>query len=425
MFVEFKAKNFASIKEEITFSAVVKLTKTSQHLKDNLIPFVEGKNLYLAKALVLYGANASGKSNVLQAFVFLFDLVLDSRNWDTSKKIKRMPFMLDSESKNKSTKLSVKFIKNSHLYKYILEFDDKKIIYECLYCSGKNNFTGKLKRVFERKFSDSFNNDYDKSLIKKRFIDEIKYNRAYLSVAGHANDTDVLDAYNWFKENTIDLTNRVKLFNYTIRKLYDLKNNETQLNSFETFMNNLVSKADVSIEKYKCKYESEDTIKKMFPQDIFDNNDRLKSDLIKHFSVNIFSVHKNGIELPFGWESEGTKTLFNLSGCTYDAIIGNKLLVIDEIESLHPELLKHLIISFNKNSKKAQMIFTCHDPILLDSKIMAKEQIWFTQKNYEGSFTELYSLKDIHGVRGEVNYAKEYMKGVFGAYPFIELEGFE
>lgn len=416
MFVEFKAKNFASIKEEVTFSAIVKVKKTQQDLIENLIPFVEDKNLYLAKTLVLYGANASGKSNILQSLVFLFELVLSSRTWDNKKKINRMPFALDKTSSKKTTKLSLKFIQNNILYKYIIELSDKEIKNESLYCSGKNNFTGKLKKIFERK--TGFN-------IKNKFENEIKYNRAYLSVAGHANDPKVIDAYTWFKEKTIELINEDRLNGYTKRKIYDLKNDKTRLNLFEKFMNNLVSKADVSIEKYKYNYD-EEFVQKIFPESMLsDASESVKSDLLKNLSVKIFSVHKNGVELPLSWESTGTKKLLDLSGCTYDSIINNKLLVIDEIESLHPELLKHLILSFHKSSKQAQLIFTCHDPILLDSKIMKKEQIWFTQKNYDFGYTELYSLKDIQGIRGEVNYAKEYMKGVFGAYPFIELEGFE
>jgi uncharacterized protein len=375
---------------------------------------------YLAKTLVLYGPNASGKSNVLYALISIFDIVLNSRKLDMSKDLQIIPFMLDEKSKNKPTELSIKFIKNNCLYSYIIELDKQKIISEALYVSPPNNYTGKLKKVFERKSSDTFNNNYDKSFLKKRFIDEIKYNRAYLSVAGHANDKEVIEAYNWFLNNTLNLIDdKNYLSNYTKRKLYNLRGNNKDIEPLMKYINKIVSNADLSISGYQWKF-----LEVKLPKDLpEDSKEYVNKDFIEKFGVQITSIHKNGT-LPLNWESQGTQVLFDLSGCTYDAINKDKLLVIDEIESLHPELLKHLILSFHKNSKKAQMIFTCHDPILLNSKIMNKSQIWFTQKDYDNAFTELYSLKDINGLREDTNYTKEYMKGVFGAYPFIEHEGF-
>ncbi|WP_073071848.1 AAA family ATPase [Thermosipho atlanticus] len=159
----------------------------------------------------------------------------------------------------------------------------------------------------------------------------------------------------------------------------------------------------------------------------------------KLFNVKLYTYHNiydengNVIDVEkFNFEEEesaGTKKLFNIIGEIIYALKEGKILFIDELDTqLHPTLLKAVVEFFNseKNKNNAQLVFTTHNTSILTPKIFRKDQIWFVDKNKNGS-SELYSLLEIKSVRKEANFEKEYLKGRYGAVPFVKyfLEGFD
>lgn len=121
-------------------------------------------------------------------------------------------------------------------------------------------------------------------------------------------------------------------------------------------------------------------------------------------------------------ESDGTRNFFNHIGIVYYALVSGLTLVFDEFEaSLHPILAKKIVEMFHSpklNKKGAQLIFATHDTNLLDSNLLRRDQIFFTEKNKKNE-TELYSLYDFKGVRNDASYEKDYIKGKYGAIPFV------
>jgi len=421
MLIELSIRNFKSIKDEVVFSTIVK--NKSSKMKDNLLYSLGAdKNEFLAKSFAIYGANGSGKSNFLEAISSLRLLVLNSKDFSNNTPMPVNTFKFDDKSGKENTFLEVKFIQNEYLYSYNIEFNEKSIVNEYLCKSPKNQYYAKTTKVFERTSDKEHNNTASLSRMKKKFLDEIGSNRSYLSVAGFKNDPDVLDAYSWFdtKLFVLGVSGVGSTVNYSTKRLIALKNNEKERSTFIEKIKNIASQSDLGISGYRCSYKEFN-----FPKDM---DEDIKNYIRNENSVEISSVHNiNGknYELPLRLASTGTRKIFDFAGLMADVEQSNGILIIDELDcSLHPELFKNLITAFNKNFKNAQLIFACHDTILLDTDIMLKNQIWFTDKDKKTQATELYCLADFKGLRDSADIRNEYFKGVFGAYPSINYRRF-
>lgn len=420
MLIELSVKNFKSIKDEVVFSTIVK-NKNCKIEENLLYNLGSGKDESLAKSFAIYGANGSGKSNFLEAISFLRFLVLSSKDFPSSNPIPVHTFRFDDKTINGNTSFEIKFIQNEYLYVYNIEFSENSIVNESLCRSPKNRYYSKTTKIFERKSDKSYNITAS-SRMQEKFIDEIGNNRSYLSVAGFKNDPDVIDAYTWFSQKLFVLGNRriSDSVEYSKKKLVALKSNTKEQKNFFNKIVNITAKADLGISSYNYKH-----IEIELPENIDEN---LKNFLINKHSIEINSIHNiNGknYELPLDSASVGTKKLFDFAGIMDDVEKESGIFIVDELDcSLHPELFKNLIVNFNKNFKNSQLIFVCHDTILLDTDIMLKNQIWFADKDKKTQATELYCLADFKGLRDSANIRNEYFKGVFGAYPNINYRDF-
>ena len=418
MLIEFKAENFRSIRDEITFSL---LASSDRALEGNLIELdALKKNDRLLKSAVIYGANASGKSNVLLAMFNLQNLVMTSVKNQDGDLLPFEPFKLTPECMSKPGKFSVFFIKNNIRYKYVVSFDRTKIIDEDLYYYPNN----REALVFERRNTTEFKFTADKRIqndIAKRTLDNV----LYLSNSAQQNYDKTLEAFKWFREDLRIIGARTlsEQGEYTIKMLnQDDTSKKAILRSLE--------RADLGLVDIIASIEDVDLAN--LPLEILNQIPRIiNTNIGKWQKIDINSFHlakdKDGREhnIPFDFnteESEGTKRFFSLIGPWLNALNKGQILFVDELElKLHPMLSEHLVKlfhdkSYNKNN--AQLIMTTHNTNLLNDELFRRDQIWFTEKDADVGNTNLYSLLEFQ-VRKDQNILKGYLMGRYGALPFI------
>lgn len=422
MLVEFRVKNFLSFKEEVVFSM---LTSGSKEHPENLIPFDEKKDEYLTKTALIYGPNASGKTNLLEALHFVFYNALTSKDRSTSETIEITPFLFDEKTQKQPSFFEIRFIQKNIMYIYGLELDSEKIHREYLYKTHENRFNSKTTKVFERTDNQETNLNTSVSKLKKKYLTESAHNRLYLSVAGFWQDPEIVEPYKWFEDS-------VKIFvPGTLIRDKDILNDYTKRRLLSENLNaskymdkiiNIFQKIDLCINGlsfYKADIKETD-----IPKNVPESKRKQFLDYLREESTFFISKHiinNKEYTLPFEFESIGTQKALDLIGILIDLIEKKGVLVIDELEnSLHPELTKKLLKQVQKSGCNVQIIFTTHDTNLMDLEIFRRDQFWFTEKQPKKQYSELYSLADIQGVRANENIEKKYLVGRYGAFPYIK-----
>jgi len=418
MLIEFKAENFRSIRDEITFSL---LASSDRALEENLIePDALKKNDRLVKSAVIYGANASGKSNVLLAMLNLQNLVMTSIRNQDGDLLPFEPFKLRTECMSKPSRFSVFFIKNNVRYRYAVSFDRTKIIDEELYYYPNN----REALIFERRNTTEFKFTTDKRVqndISKRTLSNV----LYLSNSAQQNYDKTLEAFKWFREDLRIIGARTlsEQGEYTIRML-----NQGE-GSKKAIMGSL-ERADLGLKDIVASIE--DVEPANLPLEILNQIPRIiDTNIGKWQKIDINTFHlakdKDGKEHSISFdfnteESEGTKRFFTLIGPWLNALNKGQVLFVDELElKLHPMLSEHLVKlfhdeSYNKNN--AQLIITTHNTNLLNDDLFRRDQVWFTEKDADVGNTKLYSLLEFQ-VRKDQNILKGCLMGRYGALPFI------
>lgn len=406
MLIEFNIENFRSIKEQVTFSMVATKDKS---LDNNLIQNTL-KDDKLLKSAVIYGANASGKTNVLLALNFFKALVLNSHTHQKGQGIKFTPFKLDKDYLKKPTKFNIIFLKNNTKYDYSVSFNKEKIIEEKLYYYPNN----KKATIFERKNTTEFkftNEEKDQKFIAKRTIENV----LYLSKSVHENLDLTIPAFDWFRDDLQFVGPYEPLISeeFTINILNsDKKLKELVLKA--------LWEADVGIEDIDANIEKIENLPEGMPPELKNLIANQKGALKRN---EIKTIHK-GVHFDFySEESEGTKRMFSLIGPWIDALRKGKILVIDELDTKLHHLLNIFLINLfhdpTQNKKNAQLIFTTHNINLLDQDIFRRDQVWFTEKDSETGATDLYSLVE-YSPRKDKDIQKGYLAGKYGALPFIK-----
>ncbi len=415
MLIEFNVQNFRSIKKEVTLSLVASPDKS---LDNNLIK-TDLLRDNLLRSAVIYGANASGKSNVVLAFNSLKNFVMISHTFQKGNKIDYFPFKFDKKYISKPSKFEVVFIKNNIKYIYGVSFISEKIIDEYLYYYPK----GSKALIFERKDTNNYRFTIDRK--EQKFISEKTLdNVLYLSNSTQLNYDKTSEVFDWFKDNLeiILVTNHPKYIEYTIQKLNEDK-------KMKEFILKALIEADLGINDLFASFKevSTDKIPNSIREQLKAINPDSEGKLVK---MDIITIHKvldeigneNCVEFDFKEESEGTKRLFSLIGLWIDSLNNGRVLVVDELDTkLHHLLNVFLIKLFNdptQNKNNAQLIFTTHNTNLLDQDIFRRDQIWFTEKNPSKGSTDLYSLIEF-SPRKDKDIQKGYLTGRYGAIPFI------
>ncbi|MCR4941228.1 MAG: ATP-binding protein [Campylobacter sp.] len=418
MLVKFAVKNFLSFKDEAVFD--MRADSNDDEISSTL------KNDKILKVAVLYGANASGKTNLLKAISFMRNTVLNiAKTIQSTDILPYVPFLLSTTTKDSPSKFEIVFVSNDIKYTYGYENDATTIYKEYLY----ENKNGRNAKLFER---DTNNGDYvnpdrfkegfgyfDKSNKKIK----ISNNRLFIWKCDEDGGEISKSILKWFSDvNLLSSFESVLYHSFTINQI---KNNE----NFKKKVADFISQMDTGIDDVFCSQEPQPNIPNFILEQF---SEKTKKDIVSQNNIQIVArtVHKlfddknNFIDSVFfelnQQESLGTKNLFSIIGPMFDALQNGKVLLIDELEaSLHPHITRTLISLFNSkaNASNAQLVFTAHDTNFM--KLFKREQIWFTQKDKYGA-SELYSLLDIKGVRNNEKFEKQYNFGTYGAIPYIQ-----
>ena len=406
MLIRFSFKNFKSFKDE----NVLDMEATS--LKEHEYNVVKTESVNLLKVAAIYGANASGKTNVLQAFDYMKKRILVS---DDSKKNSPIDednvysFMINNEP----ISLEVEILaKNNKIYKYGFDVLKDSIVSEWLYIKKINKFYS----IFEREK----NNVTMKSNNKISGLVNIDERTLFLNIYSKIDkdNEDFNNVYDWFvNANYLDLGNP----------------------RFEDFINTRISLKILSDEKYKKEllrfiktFDSGIEGIKTTPdsiEEVQNNNRVVKVELIHRGENNKLKA------LPLELESNGTRKMFHLFDFFMDALRNGMVLFIDELDAkLHPLLTRYIINLFHNsetNIGNGQLIYSTHDTVNLNKETFRRDEIWFTEKNRDG-ISEMYALSDYilddedgnnksgKKVRNDATYNKDYLTGRYGAIPVLE-----
>lgn len=394
MILEFSVSNFLSFKNKVTLSMEA---NTSKELDNNYVLLNDKKVL---KTLAIYGANASGKSNLFKALSKLIEMLKNSDRMNINSELPIIPFKFDKKL-NKS-EFEIKFILDDVRYVYGVIADKTKIYDEYLYYYPN----GRETKIFDR-------TDVNKYSFPQKEEKKLKD----ISIKNTDNKFFLASATNWNYEKTKKvykfLTNDIMV----IDNINNLKDKALKIYkndySLKKFALDFLKEADFNITDYEI-YETN------IPNEIFSGFSSvvMNSGQYNYKMYNVLFKHKDNT-LTFEEESKGTQIIFSFIPFIKDAINNHKVVVIDELDkSMHPYLIELIINMFN-NSNKSQLIFNTHDTNLLDLNILRRDQIWFTEKDSPTGISDLYSLSDF-SVRKSENVEKGYMLGRYGAVPFIK-----
>ena len=453
MITKFTVANFLSFQEPAILSFAVK--KTEKNHPDSTFCPIKKSNAKFVKSIAIYGANASGKSNLLKSLEFFryFTTEFRSHSEESIKIPQIVEFLLNEETRNKPSFFEIEIIIADELYIYGFKVSRERVAEEWLHKKkGKKNFFTRKKQKIElaRDFEK-----HGKDLIKKTREDALFLNiLAEFNVEIARKVKEIIARIIIFTNNNDNDDPRA--YDKAVKSYCDSDN-------YRKIVNELIYEADFGIKEIRANYkylplnELQDMTLKNTPENLkkpleefFQNlenaSDKLVKDLGKKGKKNsrsnlvldyqIYSIHnlfnKKGEivnEVAFEFldaESQGTKKMFIMALLFAKILSDGGLLIIDEIDSaMHPLLCQFIVSKFNsyKGNKKdkqknpCQLLFTTHDTNIINQDILRKDQIYFVEKNqFEAS--ELFSLADI-GERDGVSYSKRYLEGRYGAIPNI------
>ncbi len=419
MLVQFSVGNFRSFKEPVTLSMVAaKIKGKNEEIDCNNI-FNVNDNLDLLTSAGIYGANASGKSNLIKAFRFMRWFVRkSSKETQVDELINVNPFLLDAEYEKKPSYFEIVFIQNSVMYRYGFEVTQKKVETEWLFYTPKN----KEAKLFTREGNEiQISRNFKGDPAAKKLT---RSNALFLSVAAQFNSETAINVLDWFNAaRAISGYEEVGYSDFT-------KNKYAEDQEFQKKILTLVHNADVGIENLVTE-KKDINDPSVFPKDMPEEIRNIIRKGMKDEGtlITLKSTHRKKIdensteEVPFslGQESDGTVKLFYISGPIFDTLNRGGVLFIDEFEArMHTMLTRKLVSLFNSrktNPKHAQLIFATHDTNLLSNDLFRRDQLWFIEKDENGA-SHLYSLAELK-VRNNNNFENDYLSGRYGGIPII------
>ncbi|MCB0840453.1 MAG: AAA family ATPase, partial [Bacteroidetes bacterium] len=403
MILEFSLQNYRSFKEKTVFSLVAESSKSKgDNVFDVQLP--SGDEVRLLNSAVIYGPNASGKSNLLKALSSLKDMVLTLS--EVGSPIREYdPFLFNSKSKNESTHFSITFIgPNNHKYHYHIEFNHTEVINEKLEYYPK----GQKKNLFKRSNQETIDQNIHRAKVvldqRKRELQVFKNQTLFSKFGKDTPDKLLSSVYLYFKQ-------KIHLFNnhhLTPQNYREVEKKLSQNPGLLHKLSSLIKISDTKIDEIvlrKSPFQSK-------PQTSSYSSGNEYEPLAKHS----FSEKSNIVaeELPLYEESKGTNVLYILGTYLLETLEKGGVFLIDEFDtSLHPQLAKFLVRLFQHpktNPQNAQIIFTTHETTFLDKDVFRKDQIWFVEKNDLGE-SELFSIQDFDGVRETTPFEKWYLAG--------------
>jgi uncharacterized protein len=423
MLIRFRAENFRSLLGEQIFSMVAASALKEDDDKTIYVGNIGGSILRTA---AVYGANASGKTNLVKAIKFMRDAVVHSHtNWEPESGIPIQPFALNRKGRGAVSTFEVDVLVADVRYRYGFSLNKQRVVREWLsaYPHGQEQkwFERGVRKPNEYKFGRHLKG-------QNRTISNLtKRNSLFLSAAAQNNHSLLTPLFRAIL-NIKCIEENSRFLGHFLTS--DIVNNPTLKNNIVE----LLRSSDTGIDDIQVEsLESGGYLKRLSDDlsedEIDDQIDQVSStQLVKIHRTSRSNVHfthnvgtGNRFELELVDESDGTKSLYELAGFITIALNSGIILVVDELESsLHPMIARRLVELFNSpqsNPNGAQLIFTTHSTNLLRDSLLRRDQIWFTEKDSNGA-THIYPLTDFKARISE-NLERGYLRGRYGAIPFL------
>ena len=417
MLIEFNVTNYRSFLAQQSLTLVA---NTAGELREENSFTSPISNLpRLLRSGVVYGPNAAGKSNLIQAVSFMKKFVLSSaKESQEGEKINVSPFLFNRKSRRDASEFEILFIQEEVRYQYGFAVNDERVTAEWLIAYPE----GRAQRWFERNYDSTTQKEawYFGSRFtgrRKVWQEATRSNALFLSTAIQLNNEQLKPVFNWFAHN-LRVIGRVD----TIHPGFSI--GECEENVKKERILKFMNAADLSItgillEKKEFSigdlpYGMPESLKKEILIEL--DGKRLPQIFFMHPA----SDADEEVPLELTEESAGTQKLFALAGPWLDVLENGFVLFVDEMDtSLHPIMIRfllNLIHNSETNRQNAQLVFTTHDTTVLDRAVMRRDQVWFVEKDAENA-TRLYPLSDYKPRKGEA-LQRGYLLGRYGALPF-------
>ena len=412
MLLEFRIRNYRSIRDEIVISFVASKDKK---LGETHLALTGIKSLpHVVRSAVVYGPNASGKSTLLQALFFMRAVVAESATiMQPGQSFNVQPFRLDAEYTTQPTEFEITFLLGGVRHQYGFRLTPERIMDEWLLVYR----TAKPQQWFSRHFDEKTQNsvyEFSTHLTgpRKLWQETTRPNALFLSTAAQLNSELLGPIFRWLVEQPV-------YFGAGLSPLPDFTTQLLQTEMGKRAVRDFLVSADISISDVVSVSRQGSHQRIMFwpegPQITREDREMLMPQFV-HKTENgtaSFELHE---------ESQGTQRLYALAAPVLDVLKNGRLLIVDELDSsLHPLLVRRLLNLFHQpelNPLGAQLLFTTHDTSLLDRTVFRRDQIWFTEKDRDQA-TRLYPLSDFSPRETEA-WEKGYLIGRYGAVPFFD-----
>jgi AAA15 family ATPase/GTPase len=387
------------------------------------------------KSVGIYGANASGKSNLIKAIFTMQKLVLDSADFKPGKSMPIKAFLLDYKSQKQASSFEVTFFHNGIRYQYGFTATNKRFEEEWLTAYPKGSAQAWYSRIFNKE-TGSYDWKYSTFLKgeKARLAEKTRENALFLSVGAQWNNDQLTNVYEWFKDNLRIVPPKDNFKPVTAEMLLDVEKEKDAREKLYDFVTDALQDADLGIKGVNVEKIKFDRKQIKFPDQMPTAiREKILKRLEKERPLKVETVHRNvdsgeDVSLMLEDESDGTQRFFQLLGPWLETATFGYTVFVDELEaSLHPLLTRELVKFIQNpsvNKTGAQLIFATHDTTLLDPELFRRDQIWFTEKDKD-SATNLYSTSDYKERRPRKGEAmqKGYLSGRYGAIPILESFG--
>jgi len=420
MLVEFRTKNFRSLRDEQVLSLVASTDKTllDTHALDTGLKAAP----HLLKSAVVYGANASGKSNLIKALQYMRGVVLESAAMQPGQTFDRLhPFKLDATSGSLPTEFEVTFILDGVRYQYGFAMNTQRIVSEQLLVYK----AFKPQRWFERHFdaeSGKYVYEFGPSLkgAKNLWEGATRPNALFLSMAVQLNSETLRPVFDWFANRLVILNEQSPLSpQFSVQMLKQ----EAQRKAICEFLR----AADISIADIEVATKQAMVHSIRFDLATGKRDDEAGEQAVDEVKFHHITEHGKAV-FDLMDESSGTRNLLFLTGPILDILNKGLTLVVDELDtSLHTLLVQALVRMFHRpevNTGGAQLVFTTHDTSLLDAYgLFRRDQVWFVEKRPDQS-SSLYPLLDFSPRKNEA-LERGYLQGRYGALPFLRSQALD
>ena len=422
MLIRFAVENFRSFRERMELNMQATALK-DEGLDSNMFQ-PPGSQKKLLKSAVVYGNNASGKSNLMHALSALTYLVTESVNFNPDDPIRPYdPFLFEEKAKDDPVTFEAEFFSSGFVrYIYKVTFQSDRIIKESLHFYPKTQ----KALLFERKdrnnvkFGDAFTGE------KKSLLNRLLENQLLLSKAANDNNKVVIPAYRFFSKHLNVFPYIPERREQHLERLITRQIAESKDQAFREKLRKLIKALDTGVENFQSKETDWSDI--AFPEGM---PEKIKSQVKEELRFTLTTFHKyfkGDVEtgeapMDIGNESHGTQRLFRIGGLLLNELARGGTLIMDEFEkNFHPRITRYLIELFHRddvNPKNAQFLLATHDVTQLSREVFRRDQIWFTEKNDRGE-TELFRASDIKDVRKSTPIDRWYLTGRLGATPAID-----